>query len=307
MKEIDSNALINLCPDPVIGVDGSGIINLFNTAAERLLQYDACDVLSKLHISEIYTSIEHAREIGRLIRSGDYGEPGFVEGFETALLDARRVEIPIRLSAAMLTDSQGGGSVGFFHDMTERKRLEEKLKKQSITDELTGLYNQRHFYAVLSVEMDRAERYQRPLSLLCIDLDNLKRVNDQLGHLEGDRILRDVSRALLDCCRSVDISFRYGGDEYMVLLPQTDCVEAARVAERIRKRFNEICSYSIKLGSSVLINASLSLGVTDTLACEDVEHFIQRADLAMYEAKNSGGNRTMMIKRHVADVVDSEE
>ncbi len=308
MKNLDSRVLVNLCPDPVIGVDASGIINLFNGAAERLLKYQAEDVVGKLHICEIYTSLDHAREIKRLIESEDFGAPGFIEGFETALVASDGVELPIRLSASLFTDDEGNAySVGFFHDLTERKRLEAELKKQSITDELTGLFNQRHFYSVLAVEIDRAERYQQPLGLLCVDLDNLKQVNDQLGHLEGDRIIRDVSGALNDCCRSVDLCFRYGGDEFMVLLPQTDAVEAAKVAERVRKRFNEICRYSVNLGNNVVINASLSLGVTDTLGSEDVDHFIQRADLAMYEAKNSKGNRTMMIKRQVADQVAIED
>ncbi|WP_370278231.1 diguanylate cyclase [Pontibacterium sp.] len=307
MNMIDSQTLIDLCPDPIIGVDAKGMINLFNTAAERLLGYDSAQVVGALHIAEIYTSFEHAKEIKRLMDSDEYGERGFIEGYETVLKSKWGREIPIRLSASLLEEDHGvAGSVGFFHDMTDRKRLEEKLKKQSITDELTGLYNQRHFYGVLSVEMDRAERYQTPLSLVCVDLDNLKQVNDQLGHLEGDRILRDVSRALQESCRSVDVCFRYGGDEFMVLLPQTDCIESAQLAERIRRRFNEICSYSVDLGNSVIINASLSLGVTDTLGDEDVDHFIQRADLAMYEAKNAGGNRTMMIKRQVADKVEAE-
>jgi len=306
MKEIDSRTLVNLCPDPVIGVDSQGIINLFNAAAERLLGYTRSDVLGSLHISQVYTSLDHAKEIGRLIMSEESGRTGVLEGYETELRTADGYEVPIRLSAASLDLEQGGGSVGFFHDMSERKRLEDKLKMQSITDELTGLYNQRHFYGVLSVEMDRAERYQSPLSLICVDLDNLKQVNDQLGHLEGDRILRDVSRALQDSSRSVDICFRYGGDEFMALLPQTDSTESARLAERIRQRFNEISSYSVDLGNTVVINASLSLGVTDTLGDEDVDHFIQRADLAMYEAKNSGGNRTMMIRRQVADQVKAE-
>ncbi|MBE9399350.1 GGDEF domain-containing protein [Pontibacterium sp. N1Y112] len=306
MKKIDSRTLVSLCPDPIIGVDAGGLINLFNAAAQRLLGYNSEEVIGRLHISEIYTSLDHAKEIKRLIQSNDFGECGFVEGYETVLKSALGQEIPIRLSASLLEEHDGGGSVGFFHDMSERKRLEEKLKKQSITDELTGLYNQRHFYGVLSVEMDRAERYQSPLSLICVDLDNLKQVNDQLGHLEGDRILRDVSRALRECSRSVDACFRYGGDEFMVLLPQTDCIESAQLAERIRMRFNEISRYSIDLGNTVVINASLSLGVTDTLALEDVDHFIQRADLAMYEAKNAGGNRTMMIKRQVADKVEAE-
>ncbi|MCO4756437.1 MAG: GGDEF domain-containing protein [Oceanospirillaceae bacterium] len=306
MKKIDSRTLVNLCPDPIIGVDAKGLINLFNAAAQRLLGYSSEDVVGRLHISEIYTSLDHAKEIKRLIQSDDFGERGFVEGYETVLKSALGQEIPIRLSASLLEERDGGGSVGFFHDLSERKRLEEKLKKQSITDELTGLYNQRHFYGVLSVEMDRAERYQSPLSLICVDLDNLKQVNDQLGHLEGDRILRDVSRALQECSRSVDACFRYGGDEFMILAPQTDCIESAQLAERIRMRFNEICRYSADLGNTVVINASLSLGVTDTLALEDVDHFIQRADLAMYEAKNAGGNRTMMIKRQVADKVEAE-
>ena len=136
MNMIDSQTLIDLCPDPIIGVDAKGKINLFNTAAERLLGYDSAQVVGALHIAEIYTSFEHAKEIKRLMDSDEYGERGFIEGYETVLKSKWGREIPIRLSASLLEEDHGvAGSVGFFHDMTDRKRLEEKLKKQSITDE----------------------------------------------------------------------------------------------------------------------------------------------------------------------------
>lgn len=303
MRDVDQKLLVSLCPDPVIGVDGSGIVQIFNRAAEKLLGYCADDVIDKTDIRQIYPDLESARKIKSLMFSEEFGEKGSVEGYETFLRDSTGEDIMVRLSAAII-DEKEGSSIGFFHDLTERRRLEEKLHKLSVTDELTGLFNQRHFYKVLATELDRAKRYNHCLSLICFDLDNFKKVNDSLGHLEGDRILRLIGELLKETLRQVDVPVRYGGDEFMVLLPETDIQSAGKLADRIRRTFNSRCPYSAENCDTDFANVSMSLGVTETDGSEKPDQVVQRADLAMYESKTSGGDSTVLIRQRIGDVID---
>lgn len=302
MNNVDETVIVSLCPDPVIGVDGSGVVQIFNAAAEKLLGYSSGDVIGRMNISEMYPSRDAARKIKKLMYSESYGSKGLVEGYEASLSCKDGSEVPIRLSA-VIVDNEEGSSIGFFHDLTERQAMEKQLHKLSVTDELTGLFNQRHFYNVMARELDRAKRYKHPLSLVCFDLDNFKKVNDSLGHLEGDRVLRIIGDLLKDALRLADIAVRYGGDEFMVLLPETNISSAAKTAERIRIAFNAECSYSMEKSDDSIVKLSMSLGVTETDGAEKPDQVVQRADLAMYESKSSGGNRTVLIKQHIGDVV----
>lgn len=294
--------LVSLCPDPVIGVNGSGVVQLFNSAAESLLGYTADEVVGQLNIASIYPSLDDAKAAKRLMFSDGYGALGSVEGYETKLMRKDGTVVPIRLSAAIVDDAEGS-SIGFFHDLTERYSLEQRLHKLSVTDELTGLFNQRHFYKMMAKELDRAKRYHHPLSLICFDLDRFKKVNDSLGHIEGDRVLRLIGEILRETLRGNDVPVRYGGDEFMVLLPETGIDAAAKTAERIRALFNSKCSFSVDKDTDSVIHVSVSLGVTETDGLENPDQIVQRADLAMYEAKSSSGNRTVLIKQHIGNVV----
>ncbi|MBI5871085.1 MAG: diguanylate cyclase [Actinobacteria bacterium] len=158
----------------------------------------------------------------------------------------------------------------------------KKMEELSITDSLTGLFNRRYFYRRLKEEMARAKRQKHPVSLLVVDLDNLKEYNDFHGHLKGDDALRGVAQAITNSIRQdVDNGFRYGGDEFAVILPYSDSEEAGDVAERIRKTFEDFA----------LEGTSLSIGLAELDFEEEVDDFVTRADSAMYVSKNSGGNR----------------
>ena len=168
------------------------------------------------------------------------GGPGRLDGFEVCVKGDGGRKIPIRLSAALIYEKDVEiGSVGFFHDLTERKKMEEELRKRSITDSLTNLYNRRHFHATLMEEMGRSVRYKRPLSLATFDLDHFKPFNDTYGHQEGDNILRFVAECLASVFRSTDNAFRLGGDEFAILLVETDLENARLVMDRFRAVFAE--------------------------------------------------------------------
>ncbi|QTA79896.1 GGDEF and PAS domains-containing protein [Desulfonema limicola] len=294
------NGLVTTCPDSIIGINRQGIIIIFNKAAEKLLGYKAEEVIGKMSIDHIYGSVHIAKKIKKYLYSDEMGPKGQLEGMEVETPGKYGKSFPIRLSATLLFDSQGRetGSVGFFHDLTASKQMEAKLRELSIKDSLSGLYNQRHFYAVLSNEINRCKRNKNPLSLICFDLDNFKQCNDTLGHLEGDNIIRMAGKVLEETLRTTDFAFRYGGDEFMVILPETSMEGALFSSERIRDTFNSRWFFN-SCKNENLIPVTLSMGVAEIADNEIADTFIKRADLAMYEAKRGGGNKTVEAKMQI--------
>lgn len=284
--------LIEVCPDAIIGVNKKGVIIIFNPAAAALTKHSVDAVLGKMHITKIYNSLEVARSVKAAIYSKKYGGQNRLSGYETEIIDSAGNLIPIRLSAALfIEEGEEAGSIGFFHDLTTQKKLEEKLRKLSITDGLTGLYNQRHFYSLLSAELSRARRHNRNMSLIGFDLDKFKQCNDIFGHLEGDNALRLIGDVLNTETRKSDISFRYGGDEFFVILPETDLDQALKVAEKIRRKFNVCWPFDLALGNAGQFRVTLSMGVIQYANEEEVNELIKKLDILIYEAKKAGGNQ----------------
>jgi diguanylate cyclase (GGDEF)-like protein len=176
----------------------------------------------------------------------------------------------------------------------ERVRMMEKLQKLAITDGLTKLHNSRSFYSQLEVEVDRFNRYKHPLSLLLLDIDHFKRYNDNFGHLEGDKVLVKISQLIKSCLRKLDTAYRYGGEEFTVILPETSCEEAVLVAERIR---NTVQNLNFEPENGKTLSITISIGVTQYAAEEQLSTFIQRADRAMYLSKQDGRNRVTAVKQ----------
>jgi len=178
-------------------------------------------------------------------------------------------------------------------DITERKRMEEDLRAQAATDPLTGVPNRRSFETTARREVERARRYAKPFSVLALDIDHFKRVNDTYGHDIGDIVLKGVSRICLEKLRVTDILARLGGEEFAMLLPETDIDAATNLAERLR--------YAIESNPIVTAKGALpvtvSLGVAQYAPNEPtIEAALKRADEAMYEAKRSGRNKIVVAK-----------
>jgi two-component system, cell cycle response regulator len=176
-----------------------------------------------------------------------------------------------------------------YRTLKEKERLEEEVRRLSITDDLTGLYNHRHFFKTLEAEIARMRRQKTSLSLLMFDLDNFKAYNDLYRHLEGDKVLRDIGQIVHHSIRSnVDSGFRFGGDEFAVLLIGASLDQALAIAERVRSSI-EKAGYP---------NITVSIGLAEFQDHFDIEAFIKSADDAMYKAKQLGGNRMYMGPRH---------
>ena len=166
--------------------------------------------------------------------------------------------------------------------LTEKEKLEEEVRRLSVTDDLTGLYNHRHFFKTLESELTRMTRQKTSLSLLMLDVDNFKRYNDSHGHVEGDRVLRRIGEIIRHSIRhNVDSGYRYGGDEFASLLIGASLEQALTIAERIRLTIEEAGFKSI----------TVSVGLAEFQDGFDLERFVKSADDAMYVAKHSGGNR----------------
>jgi diguanylate cyclase (GGDEF)-like protein len=201
--------------------------------------------------------------------------------------------------------------LGFRHG-----RREDHLLASSLTDSLTGLWNRRYLDSRLSEEIARAHRYHTPLSLLAIDVDRLKEINDGAGHAAGDRAIRLCAEALRQSCRAGDVAARCGGDEFIVLAPSTSASEALALARRIRTRLAELA------GSADVKLLSTSIGVSDLgrIAKPTAEDLVADADDALYAAKARGGDRVVLARhartrRHTAtfntklahDYIEGEE
>jgi diguanylate cyclase (GGDEF)-like protein len=170
--------------------------------------------------------------------------------------------------------------------------LHEAVQRQAVTDELTGLYNHRRFQEAMAAETERAKRFDQPMSLVMLDIDNFKRVNDTYGHQQGDRVLAEVARVLRESSREIDAPARYGGEELAVVLPQTDIEGAYQLAERVRQ---EVAALDIPLmEGSGAISVTASLGVASLpVNAQDGGGLIAAADAALYEAKHAGKNKTV--------------
>lgn len=179
----------------------------------------------------------------------------------------------------------------------ERNRIENDLRESegryhelSITDSLTTLYNSRHFYNQLATEINRSVRYNRSISLMMLDVDDFKKYNDSFGHLEGDSVLIRLAKVIRSGLRHLDQACRYGGEEFVVILPETTGEQGYLIAERIREGFRQEI-FAPALGKD--IHVTVSIGVAQLKPQEDMMDFIDRADKNMYAAKAAGKDKVI--------------
>jgi len=164
-------------------------------------------------------------------------------------------------------------------------QYKKRLELMAVTDGLTGLYNHRFIFERLEEETAKVTRYERPLSIIMLDIDNFKAVNDTFGHRTGDNVLQSAAHAIMACIRKTDVAGRYGGEEFLVLLPETDLADAKVVAEKIRSTVAQLRFETKEL------SITISAGIAEAQQGESFEAFINRADTNLYRAKRSGKNR----------------
>ncbi|NTV94682.1 MAG: diguanylate cyclase [Thiobacillus sp.] len=214
------------------------------------------------------------------------GLPGLPGGASVAVISQAQLQELDRLVAANRDLKLGLEA--------ERKRSRQlldaltRLRQAVVTDPLTGLYNRRAMDGQMNELL--GGRSVGPLSVLMLDIDHFKRINDTYGHLCGDRVLRRVAMILRRCLRAEDSAFRYGGEEFMVLLPNTPLEGAVCVAEAIRDLIEKLCADGMEYGP---VHCTVSLGVASRHDHDDCDSLFLRVDRALYEAKNLGRNRVV--------------
>ncbi len=186
-------------------------------------------------------------------------------------------------------------SVGIaFEDVTQEIENRERLQYLATHDELTGLYNHRHFMEAFSEEFKRARRYEHPITVILLDLDHFKRINDRYGHLAGDRVLSTVGDLLREMTRESDVAGRYGGEEFSILLTETPLEGGREFAERLRSK---IAEFEYSSNDDQTFSVTCSIGLTEISEHDErVLESLDRADRALYRAKENGRNQIHVLE-----------
>jgi diguanylate cyclase (GGDEF)-like protein len=212
-------------------------------------------------------------------------------GNTTDLVYLKNGTILEQISCSLIGGGWISGRLWNYKDVTEKTRVEEKLKFLAATDDLTGLWNRRHFMDRAEYEIAQALRHDRPLCIMQLDIDHFKRINDTHGHAAGDRVLKFLASSLKEQLRSTDTIGRIGGEEFVILFPDTDLQTAYAVAEKTRKFFEcNMVNYDGKM-----LRITISMGVTSlTPGNKHIDALLRQADEACYAAKDAGRNRTIL-------------
>jgi diguanylate cyclase (GGDEF)-like protein/PAS domain S-box-containing protein len=285
--------LVENASDIVFRLDNTGHVTFVNPAALRVTGYEEKELIGRHYPTFIRPDMqeEAMKFFGRQFVKRI---PNTYSEYPVIVKDGR--EIWLGQNTQLIF--QDGKVVAFqavARDITERKRMEEALKESenryrelSIVDDLTQLYNSRHFYFQLRIELDRSNRYEQPLTLLLLDLDNFKAFNDAYGHVEGDQVLWRLGQVVKRCLRETDLAYRYGGEEFTIILPMTTSADGAVTAERIRTEFRKE-TFSPAPGRDVLV--TVSIGLAQYRPQEEMKAFVHRVDQLMYQGKKNGKDR----------------
>lgn len=283
-------ALAESAYDAIIMIDTNGLVSFWNHAATELFGYTEEEVMGKeVHSLIAPTKLREQAEKGmyQFAMTGNGPALGKVE--ETTGLRKDGTEVVIERSVSGFRLANEWFAVATIRDITDRKATEAELTRLATTDSLTGLNNRRRFMELAEAEFARSLRYDRPLSLLMLDIDHFKNVNDTHGHDVGDDVLRSLSEVAVLALRNADIVGRLGGEEFGVILPETGDDAAMEVAERLRVSVER---------SNIVTNAgelkiTISLGLANlNPATRNLQELLKRADVALYDAKQTGRNRT---------------
>lgn len=286
-------AVVNSAYDGIITVDQDQTIMLMNESARRMFGVEdddkvIGDKLSRF-IPQRYRDV-HNKHVTEFRKSVIDVRP--MQSRSTLLgLRTDGKEIPIEVTISKIKFHDKAEMTAVVRDISEQTKLIDELQKASTHDALTGTYNRRHGDVVLNNEIQRCRRYEDTLTVAMIDVDNFKAINDDYGHFSGDVVLKSVVDLLSASLRDADHICRWGGDEFLVLLPETQPGEAQNWAERVRA---SLALQEIAVTGDLAIKVSVSIGLS-TLNSDDStpEDLLRRADRALYSAKGSGRNRVM--------------
>ncbi|WP_126785243.1 sensor domain-containing diguanylate cyclase [Idiomarina seosinensis] len=235
---------------------------------------------------DLFNSLVHPDDIATIRASEEKAKETGVHHVQHRMKHAKGHYIWVEEQAEMQSD--GVTLIGAVRDISEQKALELKLREMVATDEMTGLYNRRFFSEEVEKSLLHASRHKEPLSLLMLDIDHFKTVNDNYGHPAGDSVIKAISDTLQHETRSGDSVSRIGGEEFAIMLPKTPFEDAFRVAEKLRANIEQ---QSIKISTDTEIAVTITIGVAAAVNGDTWTKLLSRADKALYRGKGSGRNK----------------
>ncbi len=238
-------------------------------------------------IEELYGEEEYKKKLKKNIINCLKGETAHSQNWFT-FPDGEKRYMLMSYYPFFRNENSVSGVVINSTDITKMKKMEDELKKLSITDQLTGIYNRLKFAKSLTDEISRWKRYDSGLSLIMFDIDHFKNVNDSFGHDIGDEVLIKMTNLIKEYIRDSDVFSRWGGEEFMILLPHTKIKDASNLSERIRKKIEN----KYFRGPNTI---TCSFGVTEFTIDDTEESFTKRVDEALYESKHSGRNQVTIL------------
>lgn len=254
--------------------DAEGRVALVNPAMEKLVGKTSEQIVA----GGLEQLLDDSATMGRWLAGDGTGE------IPTAVYRGRSFQV--FAATLQADDGRPAGAAVLLRDITAEQRLEQELRRLSTTDALTGLYNRRHLDATLSREFDRTARAGNPpLSIIMIDIDHFKKFNDTHGHDQGDRVLKAVALCLRDSLRQHDVPCRYGGEEFLAILPNTPGEGVGVVAERLRRTVEDLVVDGLK------VTISLGTATFPELPAKNSDKLVEAADGALYRSKEQGRNR----------------
>jgi diguanylate cyclase (GGDEF)-like protein/PAS domain S-box-containing protein len=270
-------------------LDTNGVIQEVNKAPLDRSGYLREDVIGRFFYDAPWWSYDdQVRE--QLIAAINAAKLGKASRYDVAVKMGNDL-VPIDFLIAPVRDETGEiiGLLPTAVDITDRKHLEAELQRQAHLDFLTGLANRRSFMVRSEIELSRTRRYDNSLSVLMLDIDHFKQINDTYGHQSGDLVLKSVANTFQEVLRSVDIIGRLGGEEFAVVLPETWIAKALEVAERLREKISE---GEVALPDGTIIRFTVSIGIAALIdKNSNIDMLLDDADKALYRAKQAGRNR----------------
>lgn len=274
-RTLVDNALVGIYKSTI-----GGDLLFANKALLKMLEYDSLEeIAGNGGIRRRYRNPRDREVLIELLK-----KDGKVENFEFEAVTRSGQIKNILLSGTL----EGETLLGMMLEITERKQLELEMERLATTDRLTQTFNRLKFEEIIRKEIEMARRYGHLLSLIILDIDRFKEVNDTYGHIAGDNVLKAVAGIAKENIRETDSLVRWGGEEFIIIAPGTSLEGAAELAERIRKSVEDFDFGQFK-------TVRISLGVTQFREQDTENTFLRRADDAMYTAKNKGRNRVEVM------------
>lgn len=276
---------------PVLTVitDPEGVIEYVSPIVEKITGYTPDEVIG--NTPRMFKSGRTDAKIYKELWAAIKGKQAWSGELENRRKDGRYYWESISIAPVVNEDQRLVAFVGISMDITERKEMERQLQELASSDPLTGIFNRRYFMDELEHQLDHAKRYGMPLSLMIIDIDNFKQINDCGGHAMGDEAILQFVEVCKQTVRIVDIFGRMGGDEFAIAMPETDSKSAWVLAERLMELINRLTIRHEGEETGITVSIGLASCTIEESSQESIHTLLNRADKALYQAKRNGRNQ----------------